>query len=605
LRFDIDPTPTFPIIPDPTAAFPEPGCATGEEFFIRDIVLDEVEPLAYVAAYSRGVLEFDVSGLGLDHLNTVTPQRGGSQFSAVALAFAQVGYTRLLAVGFGAPFKVDSQYWGNANLAVPCDDSVQDNSIEGIMLFKKAMGGSSFVQQGSIPYVKVDDDPLEQALPKPPVAITTRSVNGQEVLFDVACDVEGLVTLSAQPIGPGGKWIPSRVGSWDATNCETGPCSDDVPGGSFDDIAQLGNFVYVSTEGALLTFATNGAQVLLDDFVDLDTANTSAILLAGFAADSLGHAMLYSYAITGVRFFDLSNPDDPAPSVSLLNTRGRGYAVFPSLGLEPVTPTRWLYVVNQADDEPQTVLSGACVSTNKHGGLRVFRVGLEPEPNSMNVPLLGTFAPCDSYVEAHGTYLDCIAVPVDADTHAVYVTYGPDGEAANPETATEPDSGLLVLEATYLPATDAVEFTFIKKIDFAGSLPTNGPTSRLTYDTANDLLYACHACQGVARYDVSDKLDPQADGEFVFPAPPSPKTPHMSSLKAWPAPDGKLFISMLRDGVAILPADLSGGFINQWRTPYSANAFLEAPASEGQPPGSALYVADGRGGLLHVQFFDF
>jgi len=100
-------------------------------------------------------------------------------------------------------------------------------------------------------------------------------------------------------------------------------------------------------------------------------------------------------------------------------------------------------------------------------------------------------------------------------------------------------------------------------------------------------------------------LAPVAAGEFVFPDRTTPHTPRLNSLQVWPAAEGFIYVSLLHDGIGILPDDLSSGFVNVWRTPFNANAFLDVPAGPGHPEGSAVLVADGRGGLVRMQFFDF
>jgi len=598
-RFEIDPSPVSPEIVA-TAEWPVAGCAPGEEYFVRDVVLDVTFQRAYVAAYRKGVLEFDLSGGLLSQVvcDPIAPAELGRNLCALTLALVHPDHnTTMLAVGYGTKFAVDWQWWGNPNMPTSCDDSSRGNSFEGVVLFTKSPPSAAvFVEQGSFAV-----DPAQ--LPKAPVALDARvSQEFQQVRLDVACDVEGLVVLKASLIG--GSWELSRVGDWDADNFPNGPGVEDVAGGSCDDVIQIGDFVYASLETKLLTFATDGPDAVLDEFVDLDTVNASAILLAGFEADGNQPAMLYSHIQEhGVRFFNLSAEDGlPVPYSTLLNTSGRGYCLFPIVGLDG---NRWLYVVNQGDDDAGTGPPGiACVDDGpgitRHGGIRVYRVG--PVANPANAVLLGEFTPCDNYVQAHGTYIDCVVV-VTEGKHAVWVTYGPDG-VGNAGGITEPNAGLMVLEATY--DGTGVDFSLVTKVPFAGSDPFNGATARLTYDAvaAPDVLYAAHGCHGVARYDVTNRLAPLAAGEYVFDPPSTPNKPKPSALKVWPAANGFVYVSLLHDGVLILPDILTGGFERIWRLPGDANAFLPATSS-GLSAGSAVIVANGRGGLARVQFFDF
>lgn len=133
--------------------------------------------------------------------------------------------------------------------------------------------------------------------------------------------------------------------------------------------------------------------------------------------------------------------------------------------------------------------------------------------------------------------------------------------------------------------------------DFAG---------RLTFDPARNVLYASFSTNGVAMYDVSDPFNPVQVGKFHFPS----VTGHpMTSLQLWRGPGNYVYVSLMGWGVGVLDAT-SGATFSQgfklgspFKPPGIANAFADAPVTDVQyPPRSAVYVADGLGGVHCVQF---
>jgi len=601
LRLDLPAAGPYVLAAAPAASWPTSGCAL--PLFVRDVVVDELQQRAYVAAFRGGIHTLDVRGGLLQSLGpTVINPDGvsGSQLSCVALALARpTPDTTLLLAAEGTEYRGEVQFWGSCSEPLACDGSLGDNSAEGLFLFR--------IDGAGLPQFAAKLGVGAGKLPKPPVSVAARPAasSAAGAWFDVACDVKGMVVVEALP-GAAGQWTLARVGGWGASNCGA-PCAADLPGGSCDDLLRLDGHVYASIESGLLTFATEPltGDVQLDEFVDFDGGAGNAILLSGFPADAQGPGMLFSAVQEGVRFFDLSDPADPQPSADLLATQGRTYGTHATYGLEP-QPTRWLYVANLNDSAPSSGPGGLpCAEIagqgagHQHGGIRVYRVGTASSPGSTDVTLLGTYAPCDNETAGHGAYLDVLARPTGAGSHAVWVSHADDGA--------EPHAGLMVLQADYDVASDSVSFRFVRKLPFGAAHP-GAPASRLTFDGAHT-LYAAYSCHGVARYDVSDPLHPTQDagGRDVlhFPAPGAPAGQQWSALRVWPAVDGYVYVSLLGDGVGILRShDLSAGFQlgSPYRTTFDCNAFLPARERDGQPPGSAVLVADGRGGLVTLQF---
>lgn len=598
---------TFPTSFDPWGIS---GCAT--PVMVRDIIIDEsgTPDVAFVAASVQGIRAFNLDNGNLTEITAgYWPLAVSGSVRHDSIALYTEGSTRLIVSAAGPKFSEERQFYGPLNQPVGCDLDTDPGS-KGIQVYDLgdgALEGRIGVSPGN--------------LPKSPLAVAVRPNGSGHFLIDAACNPRGLAVVEAEFTGGLFEWELSVVGEWNDENSNE---SERVPGGSFDDVVVVEDpssseaFLLATTEGTVLSFAAEDSDPL-QNFAGFE--EHGCVLFARVSHDiSTSLSVMYGdHAFGGggrdpfLRFYDLSaGADDPVASTGVLYTGSEGYMGFVAPGLDE---TLWLYLPSPG--EPDTAPPpGGCVPDAVNcpnytppagnGGVRVFSVSdtnwnQYEEPDTMDTPLIGTYAPsiCCSGAAEHGAIAD-IYVRASNAAHYLWLNYGPRGM--------EQGSGLMYVRADWLE-TDEVGFEFLGKIPFDAASPA--APGRLTYDPARQVLYSSFATNGVAMYDVSYIDAPSEVAEYHWDQPS--EGPAITSLQVWPGPENYVYVSLMHAGVGIIDATSAStfeqGFVlgSPFKLPGIANAFADAPVMDDQlyPPGSAVYVADGNGGVHWVQFTVF
>lgn len=594
-------------------------CAPG--VMVRDIILMETATYrrACVAASANGVRLFDLANGGLDEilsggwpiLNPTgsTPPNGEYRYLGLGL-YQATGGAPILVAALGPNFAVERQYFGGENFPLACDieGGADDPTWTGVAVFNLAQNPVNQLD-GFLGVAEANP----ARLPKEPLGLAVRANGTSEFLVDVAVGSHGLSVVRATQQGSG--WTLQKQGSW---SWENGNYFEKLPGGSFDDVRRFLDpatddpYLLVTTEARLLSFPEEGSPLF---------GNFTGHSAGGVLLNRVSHQVLqaptvaYIYGQTNVvKLFDLASPTgaaqpEPLPVPLVLATtpaETRGYCTLLAPGLEPEADYLWLYVCSNDDTITQRqACPEPCSDPSrnaKNGSVRVFRVSdasgnLITEPDSMTTPEIGTYAPsvcCDEAAE-HGSFMDVYAIG-RGEGHEVFLSYGPGGD--------ETHGGLMVLKATWNGS--AIDW------EFKGKLPLNAiqqgsVAGRLTYDADRERLYASYSTHGVAVYDVGTAWAASEVGKYQWP---SIEGHGMTSLHVWPGPGNYIYVALMSWGVGILDATsattLADGFVlgSPFALPGIPDAFEDAPVTDSQlyPPRSAVYVADGRGGVHRVQF---
>ncbi len=597
-RYDVDYLAAQPTFGPSTGLWPSLPCL--QPTAVRDIVIREGEQRAYVAAFARGIRKFNLSTGGL-----VEESSGGFPIVTTSLynGLAIHEGENLLVASLGAEISSEYQYWGGLNTPESCYDTGTPQGM-GVALIDLATG----VQLGSLGVNVGRTDFLQ----KPPLAVSVRPRDAGGFLIDVASGTKGLAVVRATESG--GQWTLERTGWWSTENA---PPSEKAPGGSFDSVRIKGNYLYAGTEGTLLTFSDAPAGAPLLDYTGISTAG--CVLVNGESPTAVGAPMLYTLGQTnGVRFFDLEHPANPQASIGFLDTDGRGYSTFLTRGMN-TQQFHWLYVANDEDEStaavgctPSIGCPAFCCDRDdpdvQSGGIRVYEVenagGFITEPSSM-VRLRGVYAPsaCCHSAALQFRPIDVLVVDQSATTQIVWVSYH-----RGPHTT---DCGLLVLQGTWNATTQKVDFVQLARMPFADQ-NVAGECGRLTYDESAlpPRLYASYASHGFAMYNVSSPSMPVEMGRFQLGTEQNPWLAEntLTSLQVWPGPGNYVYVSLLNWGVGILDATNGTTFAQGFKlgSPFEMtfipNAFYDAPEDAGKPARSAVYIADGSGGIHRVQF---
>lgn len=328
--------------------------------------------------------------------------------------------------------------------------------------------------------------------------------------------------------------------------------------------------------------------------------------------------VIYSHTFEDVGFYDLADPDHPVGKgglydPDLVDVRGYG-----SMAIQGPDDTRWLYLANDRDELsylgylPCNPSVPGCdpPSGSTNGSVRVLRVenhidGIVTDPENQVTSLIGYYAPsvCCGVENQHFSAFDAYVVehPTEADSHVVWVNFSSKADL------NEPKEGLMVLTAHWNGSS--VDFSFVSKTYFEGLVPDDqdGVSGRLTYDPVRLKLYASYGADGVAMYNVSDPLTPQLEGahSWLWLA----ENP-MTSLHLWPGPGNHVYVALMNWGVGIIDATSAQSFaqgfaFGPYETAAICDAFFDAPPDPGFPDRSAVYVADGIGGVHRIQFLVF
>lgn len=599
-RYDVNHSAPTPVFGASTGSWPTVPCT--DPTAVRDIVIRDSTKRAYVAAFRHGIHVFDLNQTGLQEevgggFPITNPTDGpNALYNGLAINEDE----DLLVASVGDKLSSEYQYWGELNIPESCDDDGRTLAMQGLKVFRLADGA----QVGSLG-VSSAQAPSASKLQRPPLAVSVRPRDGSEFLIDVATGTRGLAVVRASL--EGATWRLSRTGWWSAENA---PPNEKAPGGSFDDVKVKADHMYVGTEGSLLTFEAPSSGAPLADFTAL--SNTGCILLNGVSSTAAATPMLYAYMQdNGVRFYNLTNPAHPVASTGFLPTEGRGYCCYLTVGMDNY---RWLYVASERDDstlavncDPPGTCDPCCDPSGENatsGGIRIYRVedanGLVLEPDS-STELLGALAPsacCHSQAEQFRAF-DVIVVDESATTQIVWASYH--------RGILTTDCGLLVLRATWNGTS--VDIEEVSRLPFADP-NSAGVCSRLTYDESRDILYAAYASHGFAMYNVSSAAAPFEMGRFQMGTTEHPWLLEntLSSLQVWPGPNNYVYVSLMNWGVGILDASNGATFAEGFKfgSPFEmtfiADGFYDAPADPGKPARSAVYIADGGGGVHRVQF---
>lgn len=583
------------------------GTDCNDPIMVRDIIIDQgTSPAtAYVAASIHGVHAFSLASMGMTEITTggwpITSSSNQVHYDSVSL-FSDGSY-RALIVATGNKFETERQHWGELNTPFACDGgdiSVATN--QGVTVFDLSESPVS-AQDG-----RIGVGTGAGAIPYAPLVSSVRSQGSGNFRIDLACDPKSLTVVMATH-NPSGNWDLANAGHWSDQNATT---SQKVPGGSFDDIAILeapsgasaSAYAYVTAESKLLTFEAPATGASFDTFTGITANQKPAILLSRVSPDvAQPLTQIYSEVFKGgigteCQFFDIATtPGVPIASTGTLDTHGRSFCTFLANGFDN---DLLLYVVNQWDEDGGS--GGSCTNRLLNGGVRVYRVtdangDQVAEPSTTATPQLGQFVEsiC-SDTNVIGTYFDAYVRTNggSSSVHDIWVTYGP--------RDTEEGNGLLPLQATW--NDPGIDFTAGTKVPFGAPVPSNA--SRLTFDSSRNILYAAYSTAGVAMYDVSGSTASEL-GHFYFGLLEGHA---MSSLQIWPGPGTYVYVALMGYGVGIIDAtngtSFAQGFVlgSPFKLPGVCNAFADAPVVDDEiyPPRSALYVADGRGGVHWVQF---
>jgi hypothetical protein len=320
--------------------------------FIRDIVLDENAsggPRAYVAAYSRGIRAFDIANEDMVEITTdgwpIIDPSGTSDGTLRYVCLDYYAPDNLLVAGMGGGPGAEVQEWGTCALVESCDDDfVGPESAIGLVVYRLDDSPVNLAD-GSLGFGSLSTD-----LPKPPLDLAVRPRDGTETQFliDVSCFAHPLAVVKAQRYGD--RWNLIRVGNWDEDNDPAdGP---PAPGGGFDDVMRIGNVLYVTTEGTLLTFnLSSSPATALGNYAGFQKQGSVLLnrMSDTIAADP---GVLYSNNFSsGIRFYDVTHPLGPVPSAGFMPVGGRGYTCYAVEGLGSDSGHRWLYTASMRDDD--------------------------------------------------------------------------------------------------------------------------------------------------------------------------------------------------------------------------------------------------------------
>ena len=610
-RYDLDVSSGLPTaLPNPTAYWSaleetSPGVMINMPTFVRDIVIDAEEDVAFVAAHERGVYRLSLATGGLVQTTSAgwpIMESGGGPYRYVGLALHKPTTSEtLLAASLGETYPEHRQEWGTCDDITICsgDDIEATSALTGIRLFE--VSATAPVQVGSI---NVIDDACRDGTPpedcpvrltKAPTKLSVRAQDGNSFRLDVVVGSHGLQVVQVER--DGGDWSLSKEGSFDE--------GDGFPVGSCDDVIQMGDDLIASFERGVIAFDVEAAESDPTDPEILDSLSVPAslsgsILLAGLSASGYPKMVFGSEHDAGVRFSELRDVNQDGKTDAIQNlgvqpTNGKCY----SQSVVPPNQTpdgkAWLLAINTRDNE-------SMVQGNPNSGLRLYRLtatGGHVDPGvPTDVQLLASYSPDASEQEdceegEMGSFLDgLVGSTSSSNLFSVWVTYGPR------DMLNEKQAGLLTLKGTFHHGNPRVTFEFVGKTPLPSDCDqTDSYVGRLTMGS-DGRMYAAYGCHGIAAFS-PESPGTAATLEDVWDG----STSGLTALHARLGMNNRVFVTFLNDRIAAFNAsDLAAGPLAAgWAdTEYQPNALWPAPSSLSGKP--AFWVADGKGGLHRLQY---
>ncbi|MGQ0553424.1 MAG: hypothetical protein ACT4PU_09410 [Planctomycetota bacterium] len=586
LRYDFNVEEGLPeSFPSPTAVWNPTVSGSTVPTFIRDIVIDPVDDVAYVAAYTRGVFKVNVPDGPTGGLSTASgswPITAGADLKSyfLSLALYEGSLGSVLVVGKGLGGTVGGNYWGDCSYFAPCDDFPCLEEEDCFERFGMSLYDVSFTHP-------VEVATLNRQSMKT-MGLSVRQT-GSTLRIDAAALQSGLFTFEATP--QSGGFDLEELGRW---NIDDGQST-----GQYDDILRLGNNLFVGMEQGIAAFdiTETGGVPSSDLFTSLvDAEAGGGVVLAGcLAADGFPTMVFASALESGVALYEVSGEGSTANVINrdlfLPTAEGGLVRTYSVAALSPTeTPDGypWMIAVNAFDS---TTEPPGCSVVAANGSVRIYRVVLNGsgELDRDSLVSLGSYAP-SSCTTATGTLVGAYAMGGE-ETVTVLVGYSPrvNGGSGPSETG----AGLLFLRFTYNPVTDRVSVTSSNKVE-AVEDAAEANTGFVHYKTSHGLVTAGLGCNGVASFSLSEVLVSK------FPASGSSPT---SFLDCATGPDDRIYCTALDGRIWVFdPTDMEVP-VATFETRDQAATIVSATSTvSGNPQPGAFYIADFIAGLHRVQF---
>jgi hypothetical protein len=405
--------------------------------------------------------------------------------------------------------------------------------------------------------------------------------------IDVACGSKGLQVVEAEYNAP--DWTLE----WNGHGFDT---ADEVPTSGADDIIELGDWLICSNESGPTIFDATIAESDPTDEqalrVPLVTSGGGSILISGVPAQGNLPNLVVSHAqADGVKFYRIDEEivegetETIVTSLGLFSTQGKCNRARLYSSSDTPGDLPWLVVVNGND------AGTACGTRMATGGLRVYALDdVEHFNPVVDIDYLGGFLPdpcANPGDDGYGTYFDVqLEFPSSGSNFAAYVLYGADPDL-------EDTAGVIVLEGTWTASPPGVSFEYVGR---AAAFDDAEDSTVAKLELADGRLYGAFACYGVAVFDTAapGSMITWNAGTDVF-ASDEHVWLHAREI------DGTLFVCTLDGPLTVFDKDhVADGPYWTMDTQYQPNAVIPAPSSVSGAP--AVYLVDGAGGLIRVQF---
>lgn len=592
--------------------------------FIRDCVIDGAHDRAYAGAYWDGVYAFDLAS-GLAQVNAPGwPIKHLNAQSQVELSYSNAlaldpspggGVPARLLVGRGWPLATETQYIGDCT-AAPCNQSeapaealVSNPPTHfGVASYALDVSGAHSVALEAVR--ETVDAAHERKLTCEALAI--RKLANGDYQIDIAADSLGFHVLRAR--NTSGSWSLAPDGEW-----STDPPPAKLPLHAFDDAVIVdepqGRQLYVATELGTIGFGIGGSSPTPLAIATPQLAKNGGVVLAAFANPTgrliAGTSAGRPDSPGGLAFYDTQSPSAPVlvSGSQQLHRGGFGYGIAARTGFS--AGERFLYAVSERKPDatlewavrawdiggagsPLDPLSAAnaCTPTPCQQSEPCVSAGQEPR-------CLGAYL-ANSRAETIDARLEAVAaIDGGTNTHIVYALYAPEGRIRLGP------AGVLVLKLVQVGQNTALQF--VTTVDAWSDADSNFHPTRITVDSANQLLYAAWATGGIACYDISSPLAPvrldalklsARTGEGLRKATvqvvPGPVAISQSGVTRY------LYVAELNDGVEIYALDPTGHLVPK-HAPIPMRWQTIALAPDPGDPYS-VYVCQGRAGIDKVTF---
>jgi hypothetical protein len=563
-----------------------------EETFVRDIVIDPAEDVAYVAAFTRGIHKIDLSTGDLVEDTSgdwpiVATQGEAGHWDGLALYDGSLG--TILVAALGPPFSSERLWWTDCTFPVPCDhpSGNTDTGFDGVRLYDVA--GTSPIELGAIdghkPRQTPEPDP-ETYMPGAPLKVAVRQSGSSKLRIDAACDQKGSLTIVEADAGTT-PWTLTRVGHW-------GPADPAAPVlGSCDDALQLGDDVFVTSESSINVFDLTAT----DPFeAPVDVSTNGGVLMSGFlATGSYPTSVFVSALDDGFIVYEWNGTTITHAATAKPPSVTRVYDAFamgPGQTSDP-SGQPWLFLTNLSDIN---TLTGCGSGGQLHPNGSVLAYKLEYMSGSFNTPrFIGGFRPPVCSGEQGGSFLGChVERSGSSDDYAVWIPYSPfdNGSDGSGTPYSTDDSGLIFCTANYDTVT-GLTFNFEEKVQAFADPEGGGKPARIRYDAAGGRIYVCYSCDGLAAYDVSTLLSTPTLAGTWSPDPGD----GVAFLDAWAGPGGNVYVADISGAIYIFDAtDIDAGPIDILPTRGQATGLWPATTSS----GAAFFLADSRAGVHKI-----